>query len=619
MIQLALALSAVALASFPPVLIPTMGLVGAYLLAALAGPGTREIERQRLVSTRYLALGATALSLGLVAFYYVPVVALVREVAHARVDYENAAFTDPLSWRTLFELISPTLVGGTKILSEPALPVPVRELPYLGIVPVLLVPLARPHGERAQRLLFWCAAIGTLVLGEMAFGLPPFNWLGFLPIINTIHASVYLGIPLSFLLALLAAYGWDGLARRASFAPVTFVLFLGSAVMGALYFWASRAGVFQRPVGPAWMSEWRLVVALGVGLVAAMLLARTAKGAALGSGMIVALIVAQGACDASYPRQNRWDVWRHPVPYVQKLQEEKGRVFGMALLEPNASSAFAIPDIGSLLTFNPPRVFALYKRYFNPESTRFMREAHMVPPEPVLDAAAIELLAIRNVLTTLVSEADRRHYQRVFDDGYATIFRRPSAPHYYFTTQYQLSGDGLERLGGMPPRAGILLESAPNWSAIPDTAEEAPITILHTGYNGYTLALHAPRAGFVYCADSYFSGWTARVNGAPAAIVPANYAFRAVEVPAGDVVVELRYWPPGLTLGLVLSAVSLIFVVWIGLRNAAAIKGSARDDGRGGTPQLHELATPTTPIPAVGKKERRAASETASSTAPSAP
>jgi uncharacterized membrane protein YfhO len=62
----------------------------------------------------------------------------------------------------------------------------------------------------------------------------------------------------------------------------------------------------------------------------------------------------------------------------------------------------------------------------------------------------------------------------------------------------------------------------------------------------------------VYWSASFFPGWSVRVNGRPAAIQVANYAFRAVEVPAGPVELRFSYWPEGLSLGLTLSALSAI-------------------------------------------------------------
>jgi uncharacterized membrane protein YfhO len=76
--------------------------------------------------------------------------------------------------------------------------------------------------------------------------------------------------------------------------------------------------------------------------------------------------------------------------------------------------------------------------------------------------------------------------------------------------------------------------------------------------NSVSLTVDAPRPGLVYAAESYFAGWTATVNGQPARILPANYAFRAVEVPAGPSRIEFHYWPPGLTAGLGVSGTSVL-------------------------------------------------------------
>ena len=66
--------------------------------------------------------------------------------------------------------------------------------------------------------------------------------------------------------------------------------------------------------------------------------------------------------------------------------------------------------------------------------------------------------------------------------------------------------------------------------------------------------------------ETWVKGWSARVNGAPAAISRADGRYRSVEIPAGRSRVELRYHPPGLRAGLVISLLSAGALVAIGLR-----------------------------------------------------
>ena len=67
--------------------------------------------------------------------------------------------------------------------------------------------------------------------------------------------------------------------------------------------------------------------------------------------------------------------------------------------------------------------------------------------------------------------------------------------------------------------------------------------------------------GYLLLSDTYDPGWSATVDGEPAAVLPANVAFRAVRVPEGQHSVVFRYRPVGLVTGLVLSLVGLVVSV----------------------------------------------------------
>ena len=56
-------------------------------------------------------------------------------------------------------------------------------------------------------------------------------------------------------------------------------------------------------------------------------------------------------------------------------------------------------------------------------------------------------------------------------------------------------------------------------------------------------------------------GWSAKVNGREEPIQRADYAYRAVPVPAGRSTVEMHYRTPGLRLGLAVSLVGLLAAV----------------------------------------------------------
>jgi len=58
--------------------------------------------------------------------------------------------------------------------------------------------------------------------------------------------------------------------------------------------------------------------------------------------------------------------------------------------------------------------------------------------------------------------------------------------------------------------------------------------------------------------DAFYQGWTARVDGSPVAIMPANYAVRGVPLPPGDHTILFTYRTPGLVLGGCLSSLAVL-------------------------------------------------------------
>jgi uncharacterized membrane protein YfhO len=72
--------------------------------------------------------------------------------------------------------------------------------------------------------------------------------------------------------------------------------------------------------------------------------------------------------------------------------------------------------------------------------------------------------------------------------------------------------------------------------------------------------------GLLVTRASYARGWTATVDGRAAPVFRANGKHRAVPLPAGRHEVVLRYRPPGLALGVALTALSaaLALGLWWG-------------------------------------------------------
>jgi len=93
------------------------------------------------------------------------------------------------------------------------------------------------------------------------------------------------------------------------------------------------------------------------------------------------------------------------------------------------------------------------------------------------------------------------------------------------------------------------------------------------------LRVEADRPTVVVVRDAWARGWSALVNGRPEPVLRANGRHRAVPVPTGVSDVVLRYRPPGLGLGIVLSALSAVVLAGLWIRGrppAAAGAGNPR-------------------------------------------
>jgi len=92
----------------------------------------------------------------------------------------------------------------------------------------------------------------------------------------------------------------------------------------------------------------------------------------------------------------------------------------------------------------------------------------------------------------------------------------------------------------------------------PDPAFVGGARIAELAADRVRLEVELGKPGYAVLVDSYDPGWRATVDGARAEVLRANVAFRAVAVPAGKHVVELRYRPRSISIGLGLMGAAVL-------------------------------------------------------------
>jgi hypothetical protein len=108
------------------------------------------------------------------------------------------------------------------------------------------------------------------------------------------------------------------------------------------------------------------------------------------------------------------------------------------------------------------------------------------------------------------------------------------------------------------PAATVVLEKDAVAGAAAATSE--PISLTGT-LNTVTIRVTLSQPGWVVLADTYYPGWTATLDGRPAEILRADYAFRAVRAEAGEHTLIFEYHPRSFAAGLWVTGLSVVLGV----------------------------------------------------------
>jgi hypothetical protein len=104
--------------------------------------------------------------------------------------------------------------------------------------------------------------------------------------------------------------------------------------------------------------------------------------------------------------------------------------------------------------------------------------------------------------------------------------------------------------------AGVLASHSIPADTPPVLLHSPDAQIVNASADSVKVAVSLPRAGTLVLSDTFYPGWFVYVDGRPARLFHADYAFRGVAVPAGRHLVEFRYEPFSFRLGASLSGLS---------------------------------------------------------------
>ena len=178
---------------------------------------------------------------------------------------------------------------------------------------------------------------------------------------------------------------------------------------------------------------------------------------------------------------------------------------------------------------------------------------------------ALEATGVRFVITAKV----RGDLQLVTSTSGVNLYRvaNPAPRAHFFTaaeTEF-VAEEFIPELFAERSRTRLLLPPAGAQYAVSGEADSAIVapSVRYVRPSSDEILLYSagPHPGFVEVLDAFDTGWTARVDGADAPLLPANGFAIAVPVGAGNHVVRLRYATPGRATGVGLSLLSMVLLI----------------------------------------------------------
>lgn len=541
------------LGGHPPTMLHVFGAAAAY--AAFLAVRAPRSDRMRFLG---LALAAVVLGACLAAPALLPYLEYHGLSSTAGASQSLSRWGTRLSPWLLLHLLMPLASGsparGAEVLAGLFGLGPesnfIERAAWTGLIPLAFAALAVVRRRREGEILFHA---GLALFGLMAaLGAPPLPWLWrILPGFSQANPTRLI-LVWSFGVAVLAGLG---LELEAADLPPGERRFLRWA-MGLP---AVAAGVAY------WTLVWR---SLGELRSAEFVLAVS----------VMALFLAE--CVATQwvhgPRRRAWAPWLAGLfcllpaldvnpsapastffPEAAALAAMKdaageGRVFALGrALEPNLGMPPRLRDARG-------RDFTAPRRYERLVSGRagdfdFYSDAAEMPANPALLAVGVVGATERTVSAVPPS------WKKIHEGG-MLVFSAPAPARRALFVPAARAGSEEEALAAV--RAPGFDPSRLAWFDDGDAPSFPPAKggarIAEDGANSVSVDVDSDGPGWLVLLDGWFPGWEATVDGKPARLRRADYAFRAVEVSGGKSVVRFDYRPSSLGLGLILALLAAL-------------------------------------------------------------
>ncbi len=521
-------------------------------------PGLRRVTYPVLRSTFQALAGwltFIAAGLGLAAVQFIPAVEYTLRSVRAEGAYEKMSGGFPIT--DIIQLVLPGQVS----LYSPL---------YVGVVGLLLA-LWVVFSTPSRHAIFWgVAALVTLLIsfGGNTFLYSPLYL--FTPGFSIFRGQERWAFAAAFSLSVLAGYGFKLLTMNnyqlskntRHLSRFTLYLLLFALLLDFLFFHGLN--------DTGWSPDSPFYGLLGASTLLTILLAltwllwhfSTRLPALMLTGCAAALICfdlfSVNWQTNLYPQPPEWHTRLPQIVAAIKNDAaqwpgEPYRVYNEFRLYDNYGVPYQIEDLWGASPLRPDR----YDKF-------------LAPPMPI--ERAWELLNVKYVITWRqeLFAPSEIIYQEPAPDGVTYLHRLESVgPRAWLVHQTQLAGDAAILQTIADPNFDrwhiALLESDSSTlshlltlTQTEKSTHHATRSTSHASRLTYQVTTSAP--ALLILSEPYDPGWQATVDGQPAPLLRADYALRAVPVPAGQHTVELTFRPLSFTIGAIISVVTFILL-----------------------------------------------------------
>ncbi len=573
--------------SYPPL---QLAILEAAIWFPLAGLGILEATRTRKLSYAYVALAGFALGLSWLAGHpqtswfmtYMLCAYFAYRVYQQKIGWRALIFGGLGFGVIAFCAAAVTLLPGIEYLlhtsraglgfEQKGNGFPIQDLAqivfpgsvslwsplYIGLPALFFIAAALVRKAGESRFWLAVAAVGLF----LSFGAnSPFYHLAYnlLPGLRFFRGQERAAFVVANSLAIVVGFGlvaagnWQNQfhRQRAQFWWRRFAALVFAAAIGAFVLWMGDSARWSLFFSSA--SRSAAIMALGTLLLFAFL--RQPRRPIMGIALIA--LIALDLFSLSQDHPGTYDPLPYteqlamaPPPLVQKVLDEAEasqpfRVDGFRGLGGNFGSLYSLMDmrgISPLFLEGPYQI--IHRDYVNNPLAWELFAVKFV-------YSGSETLSVQSTVLTTGSDAEGKVYLHQLDNPRPFVLLVNHAD--------VVDSDGFARALMDDPRYNlrgkIVLHSAPKLD-LPEHQTSGSATVKSYAEEEIVIEVDSASNAILSIAQPHYVGWSAQLDGKPVEILRAYGGLSAVEIPAGQVLLHLRYNPLSYAIGFAISAIA---------------------------------------------------------------